>query len=146
MNRKLSEKRISELLDDFDDRRYVNPPDVDADSDIDPDETEEPADEDNTIKSINVLASERAPKKDKWGYIEFEEEEGDRGQELLLQEGEVVDSTDSNFTISYDTPPAYKPRMEGIGLGGTQGYDRGKKRQQSETSGKITPKEGILCF
>ena len=145
MKENLSNQQISEILDEIEERSYVNPPDVDADSGIDPDDPppEEPAEE--IPEALHALGLQRAPKKDKWGYIDAEldeEEEGDRGQEGAVvyrgQEGEAGDSTDSNFTISYDPPPppppTYKPRIEGLGLGGTQGYDRGDKRQMSETT------------
>ena len=133
------------MLDELEDRRYVNPPDVDADSDIDPDDPPPEEHAEEFPEAFHALGLQRAPKKDKWGYIDAEldeEEEGDRGQEGAVvyrgQEGEAGDSTDSNFTISYDPPPppppTYKPRIEGLGLGGTQGYERGDKRPLSETT------------
>ena len=65
MKENLSNQQISEILDEIEERSYVNPPDVDADSGIDPDDPppEEPAEE--IPVALHALGLQRAPQKDK---------------------------------------------------------------------------------
>ena len=134
MSKKLSDSQISAMLAST----FIFPPDGDADSDLDDPGPVDDEFEVNTGEDLppvaRTLGFERPKAKDIYGEIE-----------TGVSVGEAGDSTDSNFTISVDyvasggessdtrskgvqmEPLLFRPRVEGLGLGGTQGYQKGER-------------------